>query len=230
MLRAAVLGRRIRTDRARRTIRQPGHIRCRAERLQGMGLRPEALLSTQIQSICRRRHSAGGSQSQTGTANAAQADRPRPDRHKIAAGFAAPAGCIQTGAENVHARAAGDRKNSAVSRCGSRNERKSTGGIDLRCFFAFTLCPQFPPQRLYGPMRSSTLHSQRQKQPRMQCIRGCLIYASSGSGRSTMIASWWTAGRILSSTSCVAMASVDELMHGWQPIMRDSAMGLSMTS
>lgn len=39
-------------------------------------------------------------------------------------------------------------KNSAVSRCGSRNERKSTGGIDLRCFFAFTLCPQFPPQRL----------------------------------------------------------------------------------
>ena len=34
------------------------------------------------------------------------------------------------------------------SRCGSRNERKSTGGIDLRCFFAFTLCPQFPPQRL----------------------------------------------------------------------------------
>ena len=39
-------------------------------------------------------------------------------------------------------------KNSAVSRCGSKNERKSTGGIDLRCFFAFTLCPQFPPQRL----------------------------------------------------------------------------------
>lgn len=35
-------------DRARRTIRQPGHVRCRAERLRGMGLRPEALLPAQF--------------------------------------------------------------------------------------------------------------------------------------------------------------------------------------
>ena len=29
-----------------------------------------------------------------------------------------------------------------------KRKEKHRGGIDLRCFFAFTLCPQFPPQRL----------------------------------------------------------------------------------
>lgn len=130
-------------DRARRTIRQPGHIRCRAERLRGMGLRPEARLSTQIQSIYRRRHSAGGSQSQTGTANAVQADRPGRIGTKIAAGFAAPAGCIQTGAENVHAGAAGDRKTAPFRAAAAETKGKAPGALIsgafslLRCALNF---------------------------------------------------------------------------------------------
>lgn len=130
-------------DRARRTIRQPGHIRCRAERLRGMGLRPEARLSTQNQPIYRRRPFDRRRSIPNGTANAAQADRPRPDRHKIAAGFAAPARCIQTGAENVHAGAAGDRKTAPFRAAAAETKGNAPGALIsgafslLRCALNF---------------------------------------------------------------------------------------------
>lgn len=88
-------------------------------------------------------HSTGGGQSQTGTANAAQADRPRPDRHKIAAGFAAPARCIQTGAENVHAGAAGDRKTAPFRAAAAETKGNAPGALIsgafslLRCALNF---------------------------------------------------------------------------------------------
>ena len=202
----------------------------KAERLRGMGLRPEARLSTQIQSICRRRHSAGGSQSQTGTANAA-AKQTAPGRIGTKSQQALQ---LQRDASKQEQKMCTQEQQETEKQrrfaLRQQQRKEKHRGHCSPVLFRFYAVPSISAAAVLGADEISHSHSQRQKQPRMQCIRGCLIYASSGSGRSTMIASWWTAGRILSSTSCVAMASVDELMHGWQPIMRDSAMGLSMTS
>ena len=87
---------------------------------------------------------------------------------------------------------------------------------------------QLPPGEAMGFLRSApaagirhVVHYSLKIPPAaIGCGRG--VFYSSGSGRSTTMGVWCTAGRKVFRMSLVAMASVDVLMQGWQPMRSDS--------